>query len=158
MKVKAVIWRKDRTNDVVILGRKNRELSDITFEREKTVYVLDADRFQVTWDRPRKYLGLKRAYYSTFYYKQGQSKPVPIQQLGDNGKIPSMTVSPEELRALFTPWFYRTIAPVKPKLADQLQFYGVIGCLLLLVYIVYMLSSGSYTHPPIPAPSPAPTV
>lgn len=152
MKVKAVIMRPDRTNDVVKLSK--RKIKDKTFRYGNYVYFLDQDRFMVSWERPNWALGLMRKYFATYYYRMGVPKPLPVpgfqKVLNDEGDfigIANDGVSSEELASLFNPWFYRTIAPSAKSAWDYLLFYGVIGGALAAAYLVYMLSTGNYEPP-----------
>lgn len=185
MKVKAVIWREDRTNDVKVV--KKKDISGRTFEFDKTTYFLDPDASQITWTRPNKYLGIVREYFTTFYYFRGVSTPVPISQWtetiiksrnpGKNGNglhnpeemealkgkpgakpvlykdVVDLGIPAEELAAIFNPWFYRQIAAKSRDAWEQIQFYATIGCVLGLVWIIYMLSTGNYELPPPPEPA-----
>src|SRR5688500_5801860 len=86
MKTKAVIWRKDRTNDVVVL--KPKQIDANIFKYNNCAYLIDPECVQITWDR--KY-GWKR-YYATLYYVEGVAKPAPVphfngaETLGPDGK------------------------------------------------------------------------
>lgn len=72
MKVKAVIMKPDRTNDIVIL--KTKQIEAKTFRHDGVTYFLDPDRFMVTWVGR----GFGKRYYSTFYYTYGHSQPLPV--------------------------------------------------------------------------------
>lgn len=159
MKIKAIIFREDRTNDVIVL--KKKQMSGNTFRHEDRVYFLDADRCQTTWT---KWLGLVKKYFSTYYYTYGVPYPLDVPKFGriervkldaegkpvygENGKPEVITVFPktvdqgvsnEELAALFNPWFYRTIAPPLNQLKADIQFYLVIGIALGVGYIAWQI-------------------
>lgn len=74
MKVKAVIMRPDRTNDVVIVRKKRIEGK--TFRHAGVTYFLHPDRAQITW--VKKLFGLLKFYYGTYYFTQGISNPLPV--------------------------------------------------------------------------------
>ncbi len=162
MKVKAVIMRPDRTNDIVVVPR--RKIAGKTFTHDDVQYFLHADRFQVTWI---KRWGIKKVYYSTYYYMQGVSQPLPVphfpevhfeqmkEPCGCDPSKPTHGVEcsrerfvgiadngtgGEELAAIFNPWFYRIIANIGPDKMSQLQFYLVIGCACGIAYIAYTLT------------------
>lgn len=75
MKVKAVIMRPDRTNDIVVVPKHKIEGRDL-FRYEKNIYRLHADRFQVTWIRRPPFYS--RKYYATYYYIKGVTNPLPV--------------------------------------------------------------------------------
>lgn len=160
MKLKAVIWRPDRTNDVVVVKKKN--IAGKTFRHNDVTYFVNPDRFQVTWTYGP--LRMWKKYYSTFYYKQGVPHPVPVPDfqsveeivmdengnpvMNGNGRPKTVQVFPkmvnvgidgDELAQLFNPWFYRTIAPSDPTLKDQLQFYLLIGLACGVGYLLWKI-------------------
>lgn len=183
MKVKAVIWRTDRTNDVVVV--KKKDIQGKAFRHGNYTYFLDSDRFMVTWIRKMGF----RKYYSTYYYAEGISYPVPVPDfqatevaardekgepiLDKDGKpvlikvFPEMVkggIESEELASIFNPWFYRIIASLQKDAMSQIQFYLVIGILCAVGYIIFKLHNLSvddisglrelYNAIPIPSQSP----
>lgn len=162
MKVKAVIMREDRTNDVEIVKKKTIEGK--TFRKDDCTYFLHPDRFQVTWQRGPWFKLWRRQYYSTYYYVRGQSQALPVPNfqkveeavldaegkpvLGDDGKpkttqtFPKMLnngIEGEELAAIFNPWFYRIIASQTKSAWEQIQFYLQIGIAVGLIYVIFRL-------------------
>lgn len=140
MKLKVVIMRPDRKNDTLIL-HENRVKGNV-FVRGDYEYFIDADRFQITEDRPF----LFKRYYRTFYYALGNPKPLPVPDFkalarparDENGQIVKDKegntvmdwggilndgVSPEELKALFNPFFYNIIAQGDKNNWQQMLFY-----------------------------------
>jgi hypothetical protein len=158
MKVKAVIIRADRTNDVIVVPK--RKIQGITFRHDNETYVLHQDRFQVTWTRPNWGFGLVRKYFSTYYYVKGKPQPLPLQEIAraftlDDSKKPAVQVidngiSGEEMAAIFNPWFYRVIAAQSLSMWEQIQLYATIGTGCIVLYLVYMLTSGNYHLPEVP--------
>lgn len=166
MKVKAVIMRPDRTNDVVV--PKKKSIEGKTFRHDGVTYFLHADRFQVTWQRGKMW---QKKYFSTYYYVQGISQPLPVpdfqmvEEPQTNGKIDPTTKLPavefgpdgkpimiqkfpkvidagikgEELAAIFNPWFYRIIASQTKSAWEQVQMYLTIGIALALLYVIFKL-------------------
>ena len=75
MKVKAVIFRPDHTNDVVIPKRRNIEGK--TFRHDNSTYFLHPDRAQITWTY--RIIGrFWKRYFATYYYKMGVAQPLPV--------------------------------------------------------------------------------
>jgi hypothetical protein len=106
MKVKAIIWREDHTNDVIVL--KKKQIEGKVFRHDNTTYFLNPNAPQITWTRPNKYLGLSREYFATFYYMRGISSPFPVSDLmqfvvrpgkGDKSTVEAV-IDPEETKAL----------------------------------------------------------
>lgn len=194
MKVKAIIFRPDHKNDVVLLGR--RKIEGKTFRHDKNQYFFHADRFQITWAyRP---VWPFKTNYITYYYTQGHPYPLPVPDFGrveetvldengsvvyenvldDRGKpvldkakkpvvrpkkiqvfprVVDLGIPAEELAAIFTPWFYRTIAPSLRTIWDNILFYGVVGACLGIVYLIWGLSTGAFQTMPALPPTPTPT-
>lgn len=164
MKVKAVIMRPDRTNDVVRV--KKKDIEGKTFRYNNVTYFLHADRFQVTWDGRSITRGFTRRYYTTYYYTEGVSQPLPVPNflkveetvldahgnpvMNGNGKPKTVQVFPkemnngvsgEELAAIFNPWFYRIIASQTKTVWEQLQFWITVGTGIGVIYLVWKLST-----------------
>lgn len=183
MKTKAVIWREDKTNDVVVLTRK--KIEGRTFKHDNCVYFIDPEASQITWTRPNKYFGMVREYFATLYYFRGVSTPFPISKqaeliikIGKEAKVDerelealknkigaksvfykqlvNLGISAEEMAALFEPWFYRQVAPKVRDMWDHIVLYACIGACAAAVYVAYMLITGNYELPAAPAP-PTPT-
>lgn len=76
MKVKAVIMRPDRTNDVVVM--RPRHLKGKTFRHNNCMYFLHPDRFQITQIRRAGF----KVYHITYYFIQGVSNPLPVPDFG----------------------------------------------------------------------------
>lgn len=168
MKVKAVIMRPDRTNDVVVVKKKNIEGK--TFRHDKVTYFLHPDRFQVTWIRRAWFF---KSYYSTYYYTKGVTNPLPVpdfQMVEDplvtlamaDGKtvmarfpkVLNQGVEGEELAAIFNPWFYRTIAQQKDDWWKELSFWINLGTLLGIVILLWQAFNGDpSTAAPVPTPA-----
>lgn len=138
MKIKAVILRPDRTNDVVII--KPRKLEAGRFRFADCSYEVDEENFRLTWNRSLKKFG-GNEYFSTYYYKQGVSKPLPVAELHELEEI--QDISAEELAAIFNPWFYRIIAKQDLDRYSQIQFYLIIGLALGFIYLAYTLNGMS---------------
>lgn len=174
MKAKAIIMKPNRTNAYYIIPKKKLEGKVFTFD--KNTYFIDPNCFQVTrgWKWGWKW------HYATFYYKEGLATPLPVPDFGmmldavketklDDGTIVktakfknvvNLGVSASELAAIFTPWFYRTIAQQTKTAYEQLMFYGVLFAAAAAGYVAYMLITGNYAWPlgPIPKPVPTPAV
>lgn len=161
MKVKAVIMRKDKTNDVVIV--KKKQISGDTFRHEDYVYFIQPDRSQITWGKA--FFGLGKKYFATYYYTRGVAQPWPVPDFhvveepvrnekgdviyGEDGKplmkqvFPKMIdqgVSSEELAAIFNPWFYRIIAnPVNQVKAD-IQFWLTVAIACGVAYLCWQIN------------------
>lgn len=153
---KAVIWQSDHQNDVVVINKKNR-IGD-TFSHRDAVYFLDDTSFQLTEGRKR---GQKRIYV-TYYYVEGIPKPIPpdkvkpgLVAVDENGKraanrplpvpdfkgIPNLGVPPEELKAIFTPFFYRIIAATSEDTWKKIQFWTTIGTGLVALYCAWQITT-----------------
>lgn len=137
VRAKAIIMKPDRTNDSIILNRT--QIASKVFNFGETSYILDPDRFQLTYGRTR--LGEKEV-YSTYYYKAGAPKPLPVPNFPEYENV---GVSSEELRAIFTPWFYRQIAPIEETFMEKIQKFLPFVSIALLVYTVYVLSNVTNT-------------
>lgn len=163
MKVMAVIIRQDRTNDKIIVPK--RQIMGKTFRIDDETYFLHQDRFQVTWDRPNWTLGLRRRYFATYYYAKGHPQPIPLQELakffdltkaendgkkGAQAKVIDNGISGEELAAIFNPWFYRVIAAQTMSLWEQIQLWASIGACAGIAYLIYALATGNYELPQAP--------
>lgn len=160
MKVKAVIFRPDRTNDVVIL--KKKQLDGKVFKHGGSVYFIDPNNQQITWTRPFRFY---KKYYSTYYYFYKVANPIPLADMNamiigkktvvnteegpnkgqyaetaDWKTITNLGVSEEEMAAIFTPWFYRTIAPTTVSWWEQISFLLQAGTAIGVVYVIYLLS------------------
>lgn len=158
MDVRAVIFRPDRTNDVILIRRKH--LKGKSFRHNGNMYFLHSDRFQVTEERlARRLWHLK--YYATYYYIQGISNPVPVpdfqgysvpprpgdiptdiseeerklMKFGGFKNVVDLGVPAEELAAIFNPWFYKTIANQEISQTEKIA----LGLLLLIVFGVGFL-------------------
>lgn len=185
MKVKAVIMRPDRTNDVVVV--KKRRIEGKTFRHNGTTYFLHPDRFQVTWTK--KLFGAIKFYYSTFYYKAGLSNPLPVPNftqlvknvervdetqeivIGENGsqttKQVRITGNVGEFKdvidmgvtgeelAAIFNPWFYRIIAPVNKLREEITFYMLIGLCLAVAYVIYMLHSGNIVVSLPPAPTPA---
>jgi len=163
MKVKAVIMRDDKTNDVVVV--KKKQISGDSFRHDDSVYFLMHDRCQITWQRGSPFKLFRREYYSTYYYTRGVSSPLPVPNfdaveeakrdadgqiiLGEDGK-PVMTkvfpkvidngIPSEELAAIFNPWFYRIIASNQSdETKKNIQFMLVVGIALGVAYLAWQI-------------------
>lgn len=141
MKVKAVIWKKDRTNAVIVLRKKKLEAGKI-FRHGDHIYQIDSDRVMITY---KKILFLFKYHYLTFYYTEGVSKPLPapdFQDLkdGETLRIIDNGVGGEELAAIFNPWFYRTIAPTVKPLYEKLLLIAAIVGAGAGIYAAYQVS------------------
>lgn len=135
MKIKAVILRPDRTNDVVVM--KPKKLEGERFKFGDCSYEVDEENFRLTWGRSLWKFG-GNEYFSTYYYKQGVSKPLPVAELHDLEEI--QDISAEELAAIFNPWFYRIIAKQDLDKYSQIQFYVIIALALGVGYLIYILN------------------
>lgn len=130
MKVKAVIFKTDRNNDVVILSKKNRK--DNTFTYHQKDYSIKSEHFVITkgWS-----MGWKRNFI-TFYYKEDSPKPLPIPEFPE---YKSLGISPGELNAVFNPVFYRIIAASQNQKKLDYILYGLIGIGAISAYGVWMV-------------------
>lgn len=161
MKLKAVIFREDRTNDVVI--PKKKEVEGKSFRHDGSIYFINPDHVQITWTRTWL---VKKNYFATSYYTRGISNPLPVpdfkrveEQVRDEKgnlvfdaegkpvvqqifpKIIDNGVPGEELAAIFNPWFYRIIAALKASLLERIQFLMIIGILLMQFLLAYLAST-----------------
>lgn len=166
MKVKAIIMRADRTNDVIVVPKK--KIEGKTFRHKNVTYFLHPDRFQVTW----KWAWGRKWYYSTYYYTEGISNPLPVPDfkkvVNPDGtisfpKVMDNGIAGEELAAIFNPWFYRIIAAQAKNTWEQVQFYISIGTLLGVAYLLWQQINEPGATPLAPpvavaAPSPTPRV
>lgn len=170
MKVKAIIWGRDRNNRVVRLSKKKIQPGGI-FRDGDYIYRLHPDRFQVTTERPLLYLRMLKVYFATYYYFEGHANPFPVpdgkglifQHIQVNAKdykpgdpIPDATydltdgfravvdngINDEEMAAIFNPWFYRTIAPTTTPVWEKIQFYLILGIAFGVGYLIWGLSNG----------------
>lgn len=163
MKLKAIIFREDRTNDVVV--PKKKEVEGKSFRHDNSTYFINPDHVQITWNRT--WLGLKKNYFATSYYIRGIANPLPVpdfkkveMQVFEDGnpvfdkdgkpvvqqvfpKLVDLGVPGEELAAIFNPWFYRVIGNLKASLFERIQFLMIIGCLILLLFIAYTVNVNS---------------
>lgn len=151
-KIKAVIMKPDRENDVLYIKDKN--LEGRTFKHKKNTYFIDANRFQMNHSR---FLGIgPKQYYPTYYYTEGVSNPLPVPDFGRVEERPpeGMTdgtvytyperiddgVSAEELAAIFNPWFYRVIASQEEPWYKELQFWLTAGVAVAMVYVIFLMT------------------
>lgn len=133
LKVKAVIVRPDRVNDVIVLRKKH--IKDGVFKHGQTPYIIDPNRMMVT---DRRVLRFWKIYYRTYYYKQGMTKPLPFPDFPD---ILDNGVTPGELEAIFNPWFYRTIASHGMDKLMKLMFFLNVATLLGLIWVGYQVAN-----------------
>lgn len=156
LKIKAVIMRPDRTNDVVV--KKPGDIENGIFRFRKHLYIVDPDRVQITMNQP---LGRGPAiHYSTYYYIEGVSNPLPVPHF--DGKLENYLpdgvdkdaiviaefpevidngISSEELAAIFNPWFYQIIGKIEDPWYKQVQFWLVAGIAVACAYIVFVISN-----------------
>lgn len=167
MRVKAVIWKPDHMNDVVVVNQ--RKTRGRTFRHNGSMYFLHPDRFQVTW---RAWLfGLFKLYFSTYYYTQGRFMPWPVPdgQTVNNGGAPTLAdrvklakehglekngsenhddytpmpkqelITGEELAALFNPFFYETIAATQKDTWDKVLWYAAVLGACGTFYLIWRL-------------------
>lgn len=169
MKIKAIILKPDRTTNVVIM--KPKKIQGRVFRHADCMYLLDPDRFMLTWNK-RAYGLFGTQYYNTWYFKQGVSNALPAPgfdametHTGKNGSkeidfknVVDLGVPAEELASIFNPWFYRVISPQSATVLDRLQFWATIAAVAGVIYLIYMLATGTFELPEIPGlPRPAPT-
>lgn len=133
LKTKAVVVKPNRRTRTYIL--KEDEVKQGFFVQDKTVYQIDPNRMMLTDGRSR--LGGKEV-YTTFYYREGSGQPLPFP---DFPLIRDMGHSSEKVRALFTPWFYRTIAPQELTLWDKLSRLSNWVSIVLSVVLLVMIST-----------------
>src|SRR5688500_3853649 len=114
MKVKAIIWREDRTNDVIIPKRK--DIEGKTFRFDNTTYFLDADRTMITWSG----WGPFRKYFATSYYIRGTSNPVPVPDFKHVDEV----IKDEKGNAIFDK---KTGAPLTKQIFPKIIDNGVPG-------------------------------
>jgi hypothetical protein len=144
VKTKAVIMLPDRTNSTVIL--KKTQIAEKVFKHGETMYILDANRFQLTYGRSRL---MEKEVYATYYYRSGSPKPLPVPEFPEHENL---GVSAEELRAIFTPWFYRQIAPIEETMWDKIQKFAPLIIIGLLAYAIYLLVELTNKVQQIPIP------
>lgn len=171
MKVKAVIFRPDRTVSVNVI--KAKKLRGQVFHLNGNTYFLNPNRMMVTTARPWANLKFKE-HYSTFYYIEGSSNPlalpdfkplvgkVEMVQIPDgDGKTVEIKlttlkervdegIKAAEFNAIFDPWFYKTISAHEMSIWEQIQLLVTFGIAIGVVFIIYLLVSGSFTLPDVP--------
>jgi hypothetical protein len=137
MRTKAIIMRPDRTNDVVRLTSK--KIKDGRFSHRQHSYIVDANRFQLTTE---PFLLFFNRTYSTFYFREGFVKPLPVPHFEGEDGVPEdlLHMTAGELEALFTEWFYRTIAPSQLSKWERVQLLLTAGTAAGLVYLIYLVS------------------
>lgn len=164
MKTRAVIFRKDRTNDVLVPTQKRNDLTTVSFRHEDNVYFLDPDRVMITMDRP--WHKMWKRYYSTQYYVQGFPNPLPVPDFqhveevmkDENGKpvfdletglpirhkvfpqIINVGVEGGMLAQIFNPYFLRIIAAMGIKTWEKIQFLLIAATLAVVVFIAYTMT------------------
>lgn len=163
MKTKAVIWKPNRTNEIVV--PKKKDIQGRIFRHEDYVYFIDPECQQITEQRARIWKLWKKEYFATFYYVEGTSKPAPTPHFGAtespkldaNGKIiykidgsPEMEkvfpevidngVMSEELAAIFNPWLYRILGHMGvDKLKQDIQFYLTLAIAGGIGYLIWQM-------------------
>lgn len=144
MKTRIVIMKPEHKNDIFIL--KKKMLEGKKFNRNNCAYLINDDHFQITTDAPWWRLWMFKRYFTTYYYAEGQTNPLPVPAFkalyaGQHEAFKGL-VDGEELAALFNPWFYRTIAAPVKDLFTQLSFYMSLGTLLMVAYIAWETFQG----------------
>lgn len=155
MKIKAVIARPDRTNDVVVM--KPKDVNNGIFRHRKHLYMVDPECVQITMEQ--KFPFGPKSHFSTYYYKEGVANPLPFPHFGGGKpteapeefegevlrvakypKVVDQGVSSEELAAIFNPWLYQIIGKVEDPWYLQMQFWLLIGVVLACVYIAFQVT------------------
>ncbi|MHB1059788.1 MAG: hypothetical protein ACYC0F_18085 [Rhodanobacter sp.] len=160
MRPKAVIMNPDRTNTVLRIKKKMREGDG--FRYDGTLYFFDAEFFQLTVDGRWPF----RRWFTTFYYKKGLSKPLPVPHFqvattDAEGRVQVQAVvdrgiGGEELASVFNKWFYRIIAASETTLREKLVLALLIGIACAVGYIAYTIGTlpeqvvELLKNPPIP--------
>jgi hypothetical protein len=139
MKTRIVIMKPEHKNDIFVL--KKKMLEGKKFQRNNVAYLINDDHFQITTDAPWWRLWMFKRYFTTYYYAEGQTNPLPVPSFkslyaGQHEAYKGL-VDGEELAALFNPWFYRTIAAPVRDLFSQIMFYINIATLLIVVYLAW---------------------
>lgn len=157
MKIKAIILKPNRENDVRIVNPKKLD-GGKTFVHGGCVYFVEPDHVRITSVR-RLFL---RFSYLTYYYKQGIANPIPFSELeygesveelvdfatkkgvikvkmktGKFREIVNLGVPADELRAIFTPWFYNIVAAKNRSLGEQIIFLLLVGIAGGIAYLIY---------------------
>lgn len=119
MKVKAVIFKRDRNNLSKVLNKKERVDNKIKLGNH-TYLITEKDNYRLTWGRKWYKVGMK-VWYITYYFKEGNPSPIDFSKEGD---INSVGITSEELNEIFTPWFWRTIAGAgKKDIKTDIAYY-----------------------------------
>jgi len=144
MKTRIVIMKPEHKNDIFIL--KKKRLEGKKFVHNNVAYLINDDHFQITTDAPWWRLWMFKRYFTTYYYTEGQTNPLPVPSFkhlfeGQHNKFKGL-VDGEELAALFNPWFYRTIAAPVRDIFSQIMFYINLATLLIVVYIAWQTYHG----------------
>jgi hypothetical protein len=137
LQTRIVVMRPDHRNDIFVL--KPKKLEGKKFTHKNCAYLINDEHFQITTDAPWWRLWMFKRYFTTYYYVQGQTNPLPVPSF--NGTIVKGGIDSEELAAIFNPWFYRTIAAPVKDLWAQIQFYISIATLLGVLFTAYKLYS-----------------
>ena len=101
MKVKAVIFKKNRTLGIHILTNKEVNFNRINV-KDKEYLITNKDNFIIT----NKWYGPIKRSYITYYFKEDSVQPLDIPNFSE---VPQSPISPEELAELFNPAFYRMV-------------------------------------------------
>lgn len=152
MKLRAVIFRPQHTNDIFTI-KKKLMVNETHFRRGNCQYELNDDNFQVTTDQPWWRLWTFKRYFTTYYYAQGKPKPLPVplfEELGAPEASGLDLVDGEALANMFEAWLWRTIAAPVRSVLDNMQFYISMATLAGVAYLVWTQLHPGTAPPPTP--------
>lgn len=134
MKVKAVIFNKDRTTTVKILRKGER--ADKKFSVNSKDYYVNPECYVSTY---AKILRLFKMYYFTLYYRENDPEPLPAPEFAQLEAQDRTGISGAELNQIFKPVFYRILADANKNQKQDWIFYIVAGNLLVSLYVAYQM-------------------
>lgn len=132
MKIKVIVFNKDRTTSVKIL--KKAERADKKFTINQCDYYIDPDCYVST--SLKKYYGLKKIYFFTLYYRAGDPQPLNAPEFGEQEGI-----SGAEINQIFKPAFYRMLADTGQNKKQDWIFYLMLGNIALSLFIAWKVNS-----------------
>lgn len=127
MKVKVVIFKKDRTNVSKSLSKQNKVDNKIRIGNND-YFITNKDHFCITRKWFRNYI--------TYYFREDSPTPLPVPNFADMKRT---GISTDELNALFEPYFLRLLAKNKDNKQQKVSFYLQIATLLVSGYGTYYL-------------------
>src|SRR5689334_6816965 len=127
MKIKVVIFKKDRTNVSKALSKQNKVDNKIRIGN-CDYFITNKDHFCITRKWFRNYI--------TYYFREDSPTPLPVPNFAEMKRT---GISTDELNALFEPYFLRLLAKNKDNKQAKVGFYLQVASVFISGYGVYYM-------------------